>query len=297
MKDWIAAFRLRTLPLAFSCIITGSALAFSEDNFNSIVFVLCIITTLFLQVLSNLANDYGDAEKGTDNNDRVGPERAIQSGKISAKQMKTAIVIFSILSLVSGIPLIIIGTKAVPVVYFIGFLILGILAIIAAIKYTAGKSAYGYRGLGDIFVFLFFGLAGVLGTLFLHQKSILCIAILPAITVGLFSVGVLNLNNMRDHVNDKAFGKMTIPVKIGIKTAKFYHLSLILLGFISTICYSIYNDSGLVNYIYLLSFIPLALHLKRVSKNNNEKDFDPELKVLALSTFLFSVLFFISLAL
>lgn len=297
MKDWIAAFRLRTLPLAFSCIITGSALAFSEDNFNSIVFVLCLITTLFLQVLSNLANDFGDAEKGTDNNDRVGPERAIQSGKITAKQMKTAIVIFSILSLSSGIPLIIIGTKTIPAIYFIVFLILGILAIIAAIKYTAGKSAYGYRGLGDVFVFLFFGLVGVLGTLFLHQNTISFLAVLPAITVGLFSVGVLNLNNMRDHVNDKAFGKMTIPVKIGIKTAKLYHLSLILLGFIATICYSIYSYSGFVNYIYLLSFIPLAIHLKRVSKINDEKDFDPELKVVALSTFLFSVLFFISLAL
>jgi len=187
--NWINAFRLRTLPLAFSCIIMGSGLAMADGQFNLTVFTLALVTTLFLQILSNLANDYGDFVKGTDNEDRVGPDRTMQSGLITKHEMINAMWIIAFLCSVFGVWLIYEGTLGLDLKKAGLFAILGLTAMGAAVKYTMGKNPYGYAGLGDIFVFLFFGWLGVLGSYFLHTHSFQWNLLLPASTIGLFHNG------------------------------------------------------------------------------------------------------------
>lgn len=295
-KAWIKAFRLRTLPLSFSAIILGAAIVQINYTINYQIFGLILLTTLLLQILSNLANDYGDAVKGTDNNNRVGPTRAIQSGEISANQMKNAIIITSMLSLFSGFYLLFIAFDGNFNYYFIGFLILGLLAIFAAIKYTVGKNAYGYSAKGDFFVFIFFGLVSVLGTYYLLTKTFDWIIILPGITVGGFSTAVLNLNNMRDIENDKIVNKITLPVKMGLENSKKYHYSLFFWAYLSYIMFCFMKFDVKQNYLIFLPLIIVAFiqlpHLKKVSKIKDYKQFDPELKKIALSSLLFSILVF-----
>ncbi|MDX6182833.1 1,4-dihydroxy-2-naphthoate octaprenyltransferase [Flavobacterium sp. Fl-77] len=299
MKHWIEAARLRTLPLSVSGIIVGSVYALSNptDNiytptevFNWTVFGFAILTTLGLQVLSNFANDYGDGVKGTDNADRVGPQRAIQSGVITPQAMKKAIIITSLLTLISAILLIYFAFGKSNFAYSIFFLVLGVVAIASAIRYTVGNSAYGYKGFGDIFVFVFFGLVSTLGVNFLYAKQIEPLLVLPAIAIGLLSVGVLNLNNMRDEASDKKSGKNTIVVQIGGKKAKIYHFLLIITAMILVVVFAILNGYNFDQYLFLLAYIPLTKHLITVYKNQDSKLLDPELKKLALSTFLLSVL-------
>ena len=295
IKVWLAAFRLRTLPLAFSSIITGSAIAYYHFSFNGIVFGLALLTTLFLQVLSNLANDYGDSEHGADNDDRIGPDRAIQSGAISKGQMKIAMIVFSILALVSGIPLIIEGTKNINLKWFLFFLLLGIGSIIAAIKYTAGKNPYGYKGLGDVFVFIFFGLVGVIGTFILQfqyiNRYLLIESLFPAIAIGCFSAAVLNMNNMRDHLNDKNSGKITLAVRLGKKGSKVYHSLLIITGILSMYYFGYLSHFGTNDYLLLsIPNVLFIVHLVKTLKVTDEKNYDPELKKIALTTFLLSLI-------
>lgn len=296
LKYWIEAFRLRTLPLALSTILMGSFLAVASGNYDYKVIALALITTLLLQTLSNLANDYGDGLKGTDNHDRLGPMRALQSGQIRPEQMKVAIYIFVILSLISGVLLII---EAFGSDWYLGliFLLLGISAIAAAIKYTVGKKAYGYYGFGDIFVFIFFGLIAVIGSYFLNTLSFDYSIILPAISMGLFSTAVLNLNNMRDIKNDLASGKKTLAAKMGLEKAKKYHLLLISFGMLAAIVYTRINFTSAWNMIYLICFPMLLLQLRNIFSIHNQRLLDPYLKKLALTTLLFSVLFGIGLIL
>lgn len=299
MKHWIEAARLRTLPLSVSGIIVGSmyALANPTENvytptevFNWKIFGFALLTTLGLQVLSNFANDYGDGVKGTDNEDRVGPKRAIQSGVITPQAMKKAIVITSILTLLSAITLIYFAFGETNFVYSIFFLLLGIAAIVSAIRYTVGNSAYGYKGFGDLFVFVFFGLVSTLGVNFLYSKEVDPLLILPAVAIGLLSVGVLNLNNMRDEASDKKSGKNTLVVKMGGQAAKKYHYFLIIGAMVSVVVFAILSDYRFDQYLFLLAYIPLTKHLIVVSNNKEPKLLDPELKRVALSTFLLSVL-------
>ncbi len=296
IKTWINSFRLRTLPLAFSTILMGSFLAIASGEYKTSVIAFSLITTLLLQILSNIANDYGDGTKGTDNKDRLGPERALQSGEISPGQMKTAIVIFSLLSFISGVYLIVesFGDELFPI---LAFLLLGIAAIAAAIKYTIGTKAYGYSGLGDVFVFVFFGLTAVLGTYFLNTKKIDFYILLPAISMGLLSTAVLNLNNMRDIKNDIASGKITFAAKLGINKAKKYHLILLSTAMISAITYTRFNFTSNWNLVYLLSFPFFAIQLRNILKIKDEVLLDPYLKKLAMTTLLFSILFGIGLIL
>ena len=251
MKHWIEAARLRTLPLSVSGIIVGSmyALAYPTDNvltptevFNWQLFGFALLTTLGLQILSNFANDYGDGIKGTDNEHRVGPKRAIQSGVISAPAMKRAIVITSILTFVSATLLIYFAFGVDYIWYSLIFLVLGILAIISAIRYTVGNTAYGYSGYGDLFVFIFFGLVSTLGVNFLYSKQLDWILVLPAVAIGFLSVGVLNLNNMRDIESDKMSNKNTVVVKIGLAAAKKYHYFLIVSAMVLVLVFAIYID-------------------------------------------------------
>tara|TARA_B110000037_G_scaffold188405_1_gene219848 strand:- start:44331 stop:45338 length:1008 start_codon:yes stop_codon:yes gene_type:complete len=314
---WIGAMRLRTLPLSFSVILIGSSVAYLTTKmdepaaqgpwlprweFSWLIFTLTILTTLCLQILSNLANDYGDALKGADNDGRIGPDRAIQSGLISPQSMKKGIIITTIITLISGIWLLLETFEYQFDLAFIVFFLLGVLSIAAAIKYTVGKRAYGYSGFGDIFVFIFFGLLGVIGSYWLQDRTFHWEILLPAIYMGCISVELLNLNNMRDRVNDEKVGKRTFVVHLGFKRSKNYHYLLFIIAYV---CFPLILlvDILLVDILiiegdfkFLIPFAPVAvihaIHINKVRKVDDPKDFDPELKKIALSAFLFAVLFF-----
>jgi len=309
VKSYIQAARLRTLPLSLSGIIVGGflgnndrAFTISENIFNttisiggnpiykSLIFWLAILTTVGFQVLSNFANDYGDGIKGTDDN-RTGEKRLVASGVITPKQMKMAMISTTIITLLVALTLIYVAFGKDDFGYSLLFFGLGIASIAAAIKYTVGKSAYGYSGLGDIFVFVFFGLLSVVGSYFLFTKSINFIIFLPAFSIGLLSTAVLNLNNMRDRVNDKKVGKNTLVVKIGAEFAKKYHYVLIIASFVFALLYSVIKYQNPFQFLFIIAFIPLLKHMLFVMKNKEEADFDGELKKVALSTFLFGILF------
>jgi 1,4-dihydroxy-2-naphthoate octaprenyltransferase len=289
VKSYIKAARLRTLPLSISGIIVGSFLAVSAGLFNWLIFLLAIITTIGFQVISNFANDYGDGIKGTDAV-RTGEERMVSSGKISPKQMKLAIIVTAILTIITAFFLIYSAFGASNFWYSLLFFFLGITSVIAAIKYTVGNSAYGYSGFGDVFVFVFFGLLSVLGSYFLFTKEIHFPIFLPAFSIGLLSTAVLNLNNMRDRKNDKKSNKNTIVVKIGAEAAKRYHYSLLGLSFIFAVSFVLLTFIKPVQFIFLLAYIPLGIHSIFVYNNREEYKLDGELKKVALSTFLFAIL-------
>ncbi len=315
-EAWISAARPRTLPLSISGILVGSAyayydIAFAKANlttnslptieatlFNWWIPALALITTLGFQILSNFANDYGDGVKGTDNEDRIGPMRAIQSGIINPSELKKAIVITTILTLVAAILLIYTSLVLERLVISMVYLLLGIAAIWAAIKYTVGENAYGYRGLGDVFVFIFFGPVSVMGVYYLITQTLDFWLLLPSITIGLLSVAVLNLNNMRDIESDKKSNKNTIPVKLGLAQSKKLHYSYIGAACLSLAFYSTHallkmaptTVINLLFYAPLLAFIPLFLHINTVRKLESPALLDPELKKVALSTFLLALL-------
>lgn len=291
LKAFIEAARLRTLPLSLSGIIVGSFLAYADNYFDWRICLLALLTTIGFQVLSNFANDYGDGVKGTDNLDRIGPKRALQSGKISAEQMLKAIKITGMVTFIVALILIYISFGKEHLTYFFIFLILGIASIAAAVKYTIGNKAYGYSGYGDIFVFLFFGWLSVVGSYFLYTKQLNLTIFLPATAIGMLSVGVLNLNNMRDRESDEKSNKRTLVVKIGDEFAKYYHYYLLIAAFLLALAYVMMHFRSLVQFLFLIAFIPIFSHLYRVYKNIDPKNLDPELKKLALSTFLFSILF------
>lgn len=291
---WISAARLRTLPLSISGILVGTSLAFPFNQFDANIFWLAITTTLGLQILSNFANDYGDGIKGTDNDERIGPMRALQSGAISAKEMKKGIILTAIITAIIALSLIYTSFGKENFLLSLLFVGLGASAIIAAIKYTVGDSAYGYKGLGDIFVFLFFGIVSVLGSNFLMTKQLNVWLFLPAISIGLLSSAVLNLNNMRDELSDRNSKKMTLVVKGGKKFAKIYHFSLILVAFVCMVIF-LNLDSYSSYYLILLpllAFAPLAIHLRKIYHYADPKTLDPELKKVALSTFALGFILF-----
>lgn len=304
IKNYIKAARLRTLPLSVSGIIVGSFLAnfsnyinieglftpFPNSEKNYWIFILAILTTIGFQVLSNFANDYGDGVKGTDN-EREGEARMVASGAITPKQMKNAMIITGVITTIIALLLIYVSFGKDNFLYSVIFFGLGIASIIAAIKYTVGKSAYGYSGFGDVFVFLFFGLLAVVGTYFLYTKDLNFIIFLPAITVGLLSTAVLNLNNMRDRENDAKSGKNTLVVKMGSELAKMYHYFLIIASFLFASLYVVIKYHSPTQFLFIVAYIPLLKHLFFVYKNKEEALLDGELKKVALSTFLFSILF------
>ncbi|MBK9147875.1 MAG: 1,4-dihydroxy-2-naphthoate polyprenyltransferase [Flavobacteriales bacterium] len=295
LKHWLHALRMRTLPLAVSSIIVGSALAFDLDHrtgpgqFSGFVFALALLTAILLQILSNLANDLGDHQHGTDNGERVGPQRAVQSGAISPTQMKRAMLICGALAFACGIALIVtaLGFSATMLV----FLLLGLVAIGAAVKYTFGKDPYGYAGLGDVSVFLFFGIVGVCGTFYLHAHGIEPLILLPAIAFGCFSTGVLNVNNLRDIKNDKASGKITMAVRLGFDNAKGYHGILIATGLLCLIAYTAITFRAMPQWGWLITLPALGTHLRSVLRAHDPASLDPQLKKLALTTFFTALAF------
>ncbi len=291
VKSWIKAARLRTLPLAMSGILMGSALAYFDGGFQTKITGLAIVTALLIQIFSNFANDYGDSQKGTDNQHRVGPKRTVQSGEISLKEMKVGMVTLILLSLAAGIWLVAEGTKGLDRTTFLLFLAFGIVALIAAYRYTAGSNPYGYAGFGDVAVFLFFGILPVVGTYFLNVHQINSIIFLPAISIGLFSTGVLNLNNMRDIENDRNSGKKTMVVRIGSDKSRIYHTSLIILGWLSVLLFVALRFQSITQVLFLLTAPLFIRDLVKINQIQEPRQLDPFLKKLSIATLLFTLLF------
>ena len=288
IKAWIAAARLRTLPLSISGILVGASLATSKF-YETSIFWMAIIVTVGFQVVSNFANDYGDGVKGTDSV-RQGEKRMVASGIISANQMKIGIAVAAIITFFVASLLIFeaFGMDQLFIAFI--FFNLTLLAIVAAITYTVGKKAYGYSGWGDLFVFLFFGFLSVLGSYFLYTKTISWEMLLPAFSVGCFSTAVLNLNNLRDRENDARVGKKTIVVLLGEKRAKIYHTFLLIIGMLCALGFTFLSPWEPLHLLYILAFVPFILNLKNVWKNKEPRLLDGELKKVALGTFFFSLL-------
>ncbi|CCN70323.1 1,4-dihydroxy-2-naphthoate polyprenyltransferase [Vibrio nigripulchritudo] len=290
LSVWLDAARPKTLPLAFASIATGSSVALFNGHFSFPVMVLALLTAILLQILSNLANDYGDAIKGTDNQDRIGPTRAIQSGAVTPQTMKQAIIINIILTVASGLALIFYALQTpTSIMAFIG---LGLLAIIAAIAYTVGNKPYGYIGLGDLSVFIFFGLLGVAGTFFLHTGFIDATTFLPSVGCGLLAVAVLNINNMRDIENDAACGKRTMAVRLGAKRAKRYHMLLLTGGIVPFIAFLALHNTALAWGLAMLLAVLLTVnHGKAVLAATTPTELAPMMPVIVKCALVTNLLF------
>ena len=297
MNRWIEAARPRTLPLAISSILLGNFLAYAAGKFSFLTASLAIITTLFLQILSNFANDLGDSKNGVDNKNRKVALRAVQTGKISPSEMKNAVIIAACLSFISGISLLYFALHNAKPQTIITFVVLGLLAIVAAIAYTVGKRPYGYMGLGDISVFLFFGWVGTFGTYYLQTEILNYYILIPASGCGFLSVAVLNLNNLRDLENDRKTGKLSIPVRIGKLNGFYYQKTIMLLGICTFIIYLMYQGKPIQlsqNIIIMAGWYPLVQIIKQLNSKMTPAQIDPYLKKTALSTLFMIVIFGVS---
>lgn len=287
VKSWMNAMRLRTLPLALSATITGVAVAAHSVAIDWALAGLTALCTVLLQINSNLANDYGDTQQGADNDQRIGPKRQVQSGAISMQDMKQGIRLFSVLSLLSG--MVLLWWAGIPMFAKVALFFAGLAAIYASIKYTAGDRPYGYRGLGDVAVMVFFGVLGVAGAAYLQVGEWQWEMLLPAIAIGALSAGVLNLNNMRDRDGDRASGKITLAIKLGVSGSKWYQSALV---FGAVLCLALYGQlefSSWFHFAFALVVPLLLIHLWMVWRRHYSQ-YDPLLKQLALTTFLMSLL-------
>lgn len=295
IRPWLAAARLRTLPLSISGVLLGCALGhkdLSEPAYPLLshpIFWLAMATTIGFQVLSNFANDYGDGVRGTDKY-RKGEERMVASGAISPRAMKRAMIFTAVFTLFLASLLIFTAFGNSHFIWAFVFFNLGIASVIAAIKYTVGKGAYGYSGLGDVFVFLFFGLLSVLGSYFLFTIQWNSMMLLPAISIGCFSMAVLNLNNLRDRQTDAAAGKRTLVVSRGATWGIRYHTVILLIGMACGLGYMYGMGATGMQWFFLLSYVPFLLNIRTVLKHTEPAALDGELKKVAFSTFTFALL-------
>jgi len=297
MNRWIEAARPRTLPLAIASILLGNFLAYAAGKFSFLTAALAILTTLLLQILSNFANDLGDSKNGVDNKNRKVALRAVQTGKISTSEMKNAVIITASLSFISGISLLYFALQYAKAQTIITFIMLGLLAILAAIAYTVGKKPYGYMGLGDLSVFLFFGWVGTFGTYYLQTEILNFYILIPASGCGFLSVAVLNLNNLRDIENDRKTGKNSIPVRIGKIYGFYYQKTIMLLGVCTFIIYLMYQGKPIQlsqNIIIMAGWYPLVQIIKQLNSKMTPAQIDPYLKKTALSTLFLIVIFGVS---
>lgn len=293
---WLDAARPKTLLLAIAAIATGSSLAYADHHFSYAISLLALLTATLLQILSNLANDYGDAVQGTDNENRIGPIRGMQQGAITQSAMKKAIAINIVFIVISGLVLVFYALQTPTSIA--AFIILGFLSIISSIAYTMGSKPYGYIGLGDISVFIFFGLLAILGTYFLHTGTITASLLLPAIGSGLFSMGVLNINNMRDVENDTVSNKRTLVVRIGIARAKCYHLGLLALGWLTMTGYLLMHVQPFwLNLSMLIPLIFVTKHGVTIWKVQQSKQFIPMLPDMVKCAFITNIIFAVTVVL
>ncbi len=278
--------RPRTLPLATASIVMGTFLAAADGRFKWPVAVLCLLTAVLLQILSNLANDYGDSIHGADHSERAGPSRVVQSGLVSARVMRRIIALFALLSMISGVTVLLLAFGTERLSWFLAFILLGGASIGAAVAYTAGKRPYGYIGLGDLAVLIFFGWIGVLGSYFLQAQRMEALLWLPATSTGLLTVAVLNVNNIRDIDSDRAAGKRSIPVRFGPRRARLYHWGL-LIGASALAClYVLLDFQGYGQWLFLISW-PLLFKNGITVHRSRASDLDPMLRQTALATLFF----------
>lgn len=289
ISHWIAAARLRTLPLSLSGIVLGTLIARSEVHIDTVVFALAMLTGVFFQVLSNFANDLGDALTGADTH-RKGEKRMVASGLLSPTSMRKAVQLLALLSALSGVILLHIALRDLPVWVFGLFLGLALLSIWSAINYTYGSISYGYKRLGEVFVIIFFGLVAVGGSYFLQTKFWNPLILLPAFSVGLLASAVLNLNNMRDMETDLSSGKHTMANLLGFNYSKVYHLFLVLMPVFLPIPFIESGGYGRYSYLYLLIVPALVGHIIKVFQIKSCEAYDPELKKVALMTLLYVLL-------
>ncbi|EKT54100.1 1,4-dihydroxy-2-naphthoate polyprenyltransferase [Providencia burhodogranariea] len=294
-QAWLESLRPKTLPLGVIAIITGSALAYLTGNFKWPVALLALITAGLLQILSNLANDYGDAVKGSDTAERIGPLRGMQKGVITQEDMKKALKINIIAACISGVLLIVVACEKPEDA--IGFLMLGLVAIVAAITYTVGKKPYGYLGLGDISVLIFFGWLSVMGTYYLQANTLNMFTFLPATACGLLSVAVLNINNMRDIVNDVKAGKNTFAVRLGPQGARIYHTIIIIVAILCLAFFNLLYLHGWTGWLFLLAVPMLMNHIRRVLSDPTPEGMRPMLENMVKAALFTNVLFSIGVVL
>ncbi|OOH85721.1 1,4-dihydroxy-2-naphthoate polyprenyltransferase [Pasteurellaceae bacterium 15-036681] len=292
---WFTTARPKTLPLALASIIVGSALAHWAGKFNAITTLLAFITTILLQILSNFANDYGDHVKGSDTSERIGPLRAIQHGAITGAQLKKSLFVVSALSFLSGAGLIAYAYESLQDA--VVFTLLGIISIVAAITYTVGKKAYGYLGLGDLFVLIFFGFVAVIGTFYLQAHSIPALIFIPAFGCGLLSVAVLNINNLRDINQDRQAGKNTLIVRIGSQKGRIYHVILLTLAVLSYLIFAICEFNHWYNYLFLLAIPLLIKHGLFIYRHKQPEELRPLLGQMAGLALITNLLFSLGIVL
>ena len=295
LKMWWETARPKTLPLALASIFTGSALGYwvNPQSFSGLVMALCLLTTILLQVLSNFANDYGDHQKGSDTEERIGPLRGIQKGEISAKELKWGLILMVVASFLSGSFLIGIAYENLSDLF--AFAGLGILAIVAAITYTVGAKPYGYMGLGDISVLVFFGLLGVGGTYYLQTHSIDSHIILPAIGSGLLASAVLNINNLRDIEQDAKAGKNTLAVRLGAYKGRVYHCILLSVAALCYLAFAVATAISWTNYLFVLAMPLLAKHAIFVYRSQQPSELRPMLAQMSMISLLINILFSLGL--
>ncbi|KGQ28685.1 1,4-dihydroxy-2-naphthoate polyprenyltransferase [Gallibacterium anatis] len=294
-KMWFETARPKTLPLAIASIVTGSALAYYYHQFNGTIALLALITATLLQIVSNFANDYGDHIKGSDTEERIGPLRGIQQGAITFSQLRLGLILVTLASMISGAALIAVACQTWNDV--LAFIVLGILAIIASITYTVGKKPYGYMGLGDVSVFIFFGLLGVCGTFYLQSHLLNWAMVLPAMMSGLLAVAVLNINNLRDIEQDKKSGKNTLIVRIGAVAGRYYHISLLILATLFALLFALYHFQHWYSFIFILVLPLLAKHAVFVMNHRDALQLRPMLAQMAKLALLFNIIFSLGLCL
>jgi 1,4-dihydroxy-2-naphthoate octaprenyltransferase len=292
-QAWLESLRPKTLPLAFAAIVVGTALAWWQGHFNPLVAILALVTAGLLQILSNLANDYGDAVKGSDKPDRIGPLRGMQKGVITQEQMKRALMVTVGLICLSGIALLMASYQTME--DFIGFMVLGGVSIIAAITYTVGTRPYGYIGLGDISVLIFFGWLSVMGSWYLQAHTLEAVTFLPATACGLLATAVLNINNLRDIDSDRENGKNTLAVRLGPVNARRYHTAL-LMG--ALLCLALFNLMALHNpwgWLFILAAPLLIKQARFVYTHRSPADMPPMLERTVKGALLTNLLFVVGI--
>ncbi len=300
MNEWIKAARLRTLPLSISGIIMGSFIAMwrlhnEGKEWDWRIFALALLVTLLYQVLSNYANDYGDGIKGTDRlRINEAEQRAVASGKITAVQMKNAVILFSVLSLIATVALLYLAFFPEYLREFWIFVGLGIACILAAIGYTVGKKPYGYLGLGDLMVFIFFGLVSVGGSYFLFTKTFHWDILLPASAIGLMSAAVLNLNNMRDIESDRLSGKNSFALRLGYPKAMMYQMVLLNLPMLLILVFlgmqGFFQTGKYYPFIVMVLMFPLMGLRRKIIATKDPKALDPFLKQVGIMTLMMAIL-------
>ena len=293
MKAWVGALRPRTLPLAWATIVLGTLLAADRGYFDGLLLGLTLATATAYQILSNLANDLGDSLKGADQHRAADAEqRAVASGTISSAAMFRAVQSVTAISWLLTVTTSWWGTRGMPTGFLVVYLVLGAAAIWSARGYTMGRAAYGYRGLGDLFVIVFFGPVGVAGSYFLQTQAWDWLMLLPGLAIGLFAAGVLNLNNMRDLDTDRFAGKRTMAGRMGLGMAKLYQLLLLFQGWLAVVLFIFLQAPVTCSRSFLFAAtLPLMVETAfKGWKAQTPAEFDKLLKPLALQTVLFALL-------